>query len=97
MPPPQPEGSPVLAIISLVCGIVGIITSCCCGLLGLPIPLAALICGGIALAQPNSQGKGMAIGGVILGVLGFVVAIVMVVIALSNPQFMQDLQRMQNR
>ncbi len=95
--PPQQQGSSTLAIISLVCGIVGIITSCCCGLFGLPIPLAAIICGGIALSQPNAQGKGMAIGGVVLGVLAFVLAIILVVIAVSNPQFMQDLQQMQNK
>lgn len=95
MPPPQPQGSPVLAIISLVCGIVGIITTCCCGLFGLPIPLAAIICGGIALAQPNSQGKGMAIAGVVLGVICFLLAIVLFVVALSNPEFIQQFQQMQ--
>ncbi|MFN0020336.1 MAG: DUF4190 domain-containing protein [Pirellulaceae bacterium] len=94
MPPPEQQGSPVLAIISLVCGVVGIITTCCCGLFGLPIPLAAIICGGIVLAQPNGQGKGMAIGGVALGVLCFIAGIILFIVVLSNPEFMQQLQQM---
>jgi hypothetical protein len=95
MPPQQPEGAPVLAIISLVCGVLGIITTCCCGLFGLPIPLAAIICGGIALAQPNAQGKGMAIGGIALGVLCFIVGILLLILVIANPDFGKQLQQMQ--
>src|SRR3954471_5500421 len=74
MPPPQ-QAPPTLAIVSLVCGVLGIVTTCCCGLLGLPIPLAAIITGGIALAQPAAGGKGMAIAGVGLGVLCFLLGL----------------------
>ncbi|MGI8979459.1 MAG: DUF4190 domain-containing protein [Pirellulaceae bacterium] len=95
MPPPQPQGSPVLAIISLVCGVLGVVTTCCCSIFGLPVPIIAIVCGGIALAQPNSSGKGMAIAGVVLGVLCVLLAIVLLIIGLANPEFGRQFQDMQ--
>ena len=97
MPPQQPQGNPTLAIISLVCGVLGIVTTCCCGLFGLPIPIAAIICGGIAMAQPNAQGKGMAIAGIALGVLCLIAGIGLLILVIANPDFarqMQELQKM---
>ncbi|MBC7851831.1 MAG: DUF4190 domain-containing protein [Pirellulaceae bacterium] len=95
MPPPQAPGPPVLAIISLVCGVLGIVTTCCCGILGIPVPIIAIICGGIALAQPNAGGKGMAIGGVALGVICLLAGIGLLILVLMNPDFANELQKMQ--
>jgi len=95
MPPQQPQGSSTLAIISLVCGIVGLITTCCCGVLGLPVPIAAIVCGGICLSQPNAQGKGMAIAGVALGVLCLIAGVALLILVLANPDFAKQLQDMQ--
>jgi hypothetical protein len=65
-----------LAIASMVCGIVAIITCYFAGLLGLP----AVICGHLALSQINGSalpmaGRGMAIAGLVLGYLGIVMSV----------------------
>ena len=65
-----------LAIASMVCGIVGIITCYFAGLLGLP----AVICGHLAMSQINGSslpmsGRGMAIAGLVLGYLGIVMSV----------------------
>lgn len=68
--PPPPTSA--LAIASLICGIVGLVT--CLFLPGIP----AVICGHLALnrmADPgaNLQGRGLAIAGLIMGYIGVVV------------------------
>ena len=76
-----------LAIASMICGIVGIITCYFAGLLGLP----AVICGHLAISQINSSpipmaGRGMAIAGLVLGYIGIafsVAAIAFFVFAIS--------------
>ena len=57
-----------LAIVSLVCGILGLVTCV------FPLAIPAVICGHVALGRMNSQavptgGRGMAIAGLILGYL----------------------------
>ncbi len=89
---PPPQGPSGLAIASLNGGIMGIVSTCCCGVFGIPLPLIALVTGGIALANPNAQGKGMAIAGVILGSLSLLFAVVVLVIMLTNPDFGQQFQ-----
>jgi hypothetical protein len=61
-------GGTALATTSLILGILSIPMACCCGFFSLPISLGAAITGGIALKNP--EGKGMAITGMILGILG---------------------------
>jgi hypothetical protein len=65
---PPPRATDGLAIASLV---LGLLTPLCCGLFtGIP----AIICGHISLSKisknPNLQGKGMAIAGLVLGYVG---------------------------
>ena len=83
----QPFGSPMrvgaqqnqtLAIISLVLGILGVVTICCYG--GLPLGTAAVITGYIAMNQEkndplNYGGRGMALGGIITGAISLVIGI----------------------
>jgi hypothetical protein len=92
-PPPQ-QGSSGLAIASLVCGIVGIIATCCCGLFGIPLPLIAIVTGGMALANPNAQGKGMAMAGVVMGGASLLLIVLGVIIMLLNPDFAKQLEQM---
>ena len=91
-PPPQQPGGfgpgpagggggqkmEVLAIVSLVAGILGL-TSCCCIFL-VPLPLIAVITGAIGLKKcnedPSLGGKPLAIAGIALGGLSIVLAIV---------------------
>jgi hypothetical protein len=72
----QAESSPVLAIASLVCGIVAIV--CCCLM---PVAgLAGAITGIIAITQ-QQKGKGMAIAGVVLSIAAIVIYVAIIIIA----------------
>jgi hypothetical protein len=87
--PPPPPPYPVrpqqsLAAASLVCGIISVTIGWCCsfGILTAPV---ALVMGIIALVQIKNDpakygGKGMAIGGVIMGALYFVILAIIVVL-----------------
>jgi hypothetical protein len=90
LPPVQTSSkNNVLAIISLVTGIIGLLFSCAAlvpfiGWLSLicvaPCGLAALITGIIALTQvkkTGEKGKGMAMAGLIMGVLGITLVCVL--------------------
>ena len=68
------EASQGLGIASLVLGIIGILLTCCCGLLGLPLPIAAIITGVLSLKTP---GKGMGIAGISMGVIAIVLSIIL--------------------
>ena len=80
-------GGSGLAVISLVLGILSLPMACCCGLFSLPVSLGATITGGIAMKNP--EGKGMAVTGLILGILGIILCIVALAIGvgmnLNNP------------
>lgn len=70
-----------LAIVSLVAGILAIFPGCCCGLLGIPAALTALITGGIGMSKISAdpaqfKGKGLAIAGLVCGGIGLIVEIV---------------------
>lgn len=58
-----------LAIASLVCGIVSLVFSCCCGCFSLPTGIAALITGFMS-NYDNGQKDGMAIAGIICAIVG---------------------------
>ncbi len=79
-PPPISSGqNQTLAIVSLVCGVLAVLLSICCyG--GLPLGIAAIITGFLGIKNVNSNpvengGKGIAIGGIITGVIGFLISL----------------------
>jgi hypothetical protein len=90
-PPPISGGgqNQTLAIVSLVCGILGILLSFCCyG--GIPLGIAAAIIGFLGMKNVNSNpesygGKGMAIGGIVTGIIGFLISagLILVIILLQ--------------
>lgn len=74
-----------LPIISLVLGVLGFVTFCCYG--SFPLGIAAVITGYIGMknADQNPQkygGKGMAIGGLILGAVGLLSGVVYIILAI---------------
>ena len=83
---PAPASTNPLAIVSLVCGIIG-----CLGITG----LAAIITGIIALVttKPPQKGKGMATAGIVLAlvwaVVGIAVAVGSVVVVKKGIEFVQ--------
>lgn len=77
-----------LPIISLVLGIIGLLSSCCWG--GFPLGLIAIVCGysGIRNINSNPQqygGNNLAIGGIICGIVGFLVSFGMLVLIIISP------------
>ena len=89
-----PPVSP-LAITSLVTGIISLPFSFCCGCLGIPLGLIAVVCGVIGISQCNSgqySGRGMAIAGTICGGVGLLLIIGLIVMrvvlgTVVGPQF----------
>ena len=73
-----PEEPKTLSIVSLVCGIVGLLFSCCC-CLGLIGDIAAIVTG-ILAKKKNCGGQGMALAGIIIGAVGIVIYIITVII-----------------
>ena len=69
---PAKNQSNALAILALVCGILGIIFNCCCGWLSIPFAIAALILALVAPKKDDGKMDGMALAGLILGIVGFV-------------------------
>ena len=57
----RPPSNPALGIVSLSLGGLGFVTSCCCGLFGIPIPVLAIIVGIIALFVSDGPGRAMGI------------------------------------
>ncbi len=104
-PPPAWPGSPAppqpawqgpkfsgMAIASMVCGILSIT---CTGFLGIvlgPTALGLGIAGRKAIAGSNGwkKGEGMAIAGIVTGVIGIILSIVYLIFLLKNPNFITD-------
>jgi hypothetical protein len=91
-----PNASTGLAVGALVSGIIAIPTTCCCSILSLPLAVAAVIMGGVALSKAKAQphlygGKGMAVAGLICGAVAIVMAIA--ALALGMGQALVDYSR----
>lgn len=80
-PPRRGGGGNGLATVSVVLGGFSIVMAVCCGLCSLPLSIAAIVTGSIAMKEP--QGKGMATAGLALGFVAIVVAIIMVIIGIG--------------
>ena len=85
-PPPPPYGPPpseppakrsTLALVSLICGVVGMIATCLCGL-GVAVGIAGIVTGflarrEIARSDGRVSGAGLALGGIITGALSVLI------------------------
>jgi hypothetical protein len=83
-----------LSIVSLVLGILSLLSSCCCGLLAIPFSIGAIVCGIIGISKANASpqevsGKGLAIGGIATGAVAIVVGIVMFALGMAGQIFDQ--------
>ena len=74
--------APILSILSLVAGIIGILGFAVVfvpfvgSILGLPIPAAAIVLGLIGKKKEPTASKGLWLTGIILGVVGVVIAVI---------------------
>jgi hypothetical protein len=85
MPTPGASRMSVLAIVSLITGILGLPLVLCW--IGIPLSIVAIITGHIALVQagkdPLLTGKGIAWGGLVCGYLGIVMFVALLIIGLA--------------
>lgn len=88
--PVRPANSQ-MAIWSMVLGILSLF---CCQIIVGPI---AIVLGSVALSQmksrPELTGRGFAIAGIILGILGVLIAIGLGLLIFLSPEFMQNFQK----
>lgn len=82
-----------LAIASLVLGIASLTCSGVVGIIVAPIALVFGVRARRTISQSNGwrTGDGMAVAGIVLGVIGIVISVVYLVFLLRNPHFLQDL------
>jgi hypothetical protein len=92
-PPPPPYGPPpseppakrsTLAVVSLICGVVGMIATCFCGL-GVAVGIAGIVTGflarrEIARSDGRVSGAGFALGGIIAGALSVLILLAALVL-----------------
>lgn len=81
------------AITSLVLGITSL---ACAGYLGIILAVPAVVFGvrarrTIAASNGWRRGDGMAVAGIVLGIIGIVISVVSIVFLLLNPNFLQDI------
>lgn len=68
-----------LQIVSLICGIAGIILSCCTGYIGIILGIIGLVCA----VMGNKQGKhGVGTGGLVCSIIAVVLGLIMVVVGM---------------
>lgn len=77
----QPEPSNGLAVASLAVGITAFLLGWT-GVFGVPVSIVAIVFGVVALV--GKQNKNMAVAGLVLGIVAFLVSSVMLVVAVAN-------------
>lgn len=81
--PPQ-QKTETLAIVSIATGVAGLISCCCCFFL--PLPLAAIVTGVLAMNKikedPTLKGKEMAIAGIAVGGLTLLITVGLTIVSL---------------
>lgn len=71
-----------LAVASMVCGIVGLVLSCCVPYLPLVLGIVGLVLGAISLRK-QAGGKGMAIAGLVCSIITLIPAVLLLVLGSS--------------
>lgn len=76
---PQPNKANALQIISLICGIAGIVMGCCIPFVGIVLGIIGLICAIVG----NKQGKtGVGTGGLVCSIIALVLGLIILVLGL---------------
>jgi hypothetical protein len=77
---PPVQQTPILGILSLALGGLGLLLMCCAGPLALPFPLLAIGLGVFALLKSDSAGRALGIGGIVCGVISLAFLLVILVL-----------------
>lgn len=85
-------GGKGISIAALICGLGAFIPGLCCGIVGIPAAILAIIFGAIGR---NKGGGGIATAGLALGIIYIVVAVILMVVGVNmkeyQPGFMKDM------
>ena len=86
--PGGPAPSQTLAIVALVLGVVALPLVCCCSIFSIPVGIAAIVCGIMAMNRANASpmeygGRGLAIGGIVSGALSILVSIAFLILGMG--------------
>lgn len=88
--PPAPAGTSQMAVLAMITGIFSLV--CCQFYVG----IASIILGAVALSRlkqnPQQSGTGFAVTGIVLGALALLLFVISVIIIISSPQWIQNLQ-----
>jgi hypothetical protein len=87
LPPAVPPSTNPLAVAGFVLGLLSLFGSCCC-CYGLPFSIPGLVVSAVALAQlrkdENRGGKGLAVAGLVLCLLGIAIGLVLFALQMSG-------------
>ena len=74
-----------MGIVAMVLGICSIVFSCCIFFLAIPMSIAAIILGAVALKRARAVGRsnGFALAGLICGIVGLVMALIYIVVVVA--------------
>jgi hypothetical protein len=81
---PNPTSANALGIVSLVLGILSIPLGCC-SFFGLIMPIPAIVCGVLGIrkaSQGQANNKGLAIAGLICGIVGLIISLTFITLYL---------------
>ncbi len=96
--PLQPKTNS-LAIAGLVLGILSVTLGLCC-CYGLPFSIPGIICSAMALSQikknPTQPGRGMAIAGLVISIIGVLVGIGIMIVLIATGTFQEWMRRFQH-
>ncbi|MFO0549171.1 MAG: DUF4190 domain-containing protein [Polyangiaceae bacterium] len=86
---PPPQATESLAWVSLGAGIAGVPLTFCCSVIGLPVPIVALVCGFMALSKIKAEpyrlgGKNLAIAGIVLAGVGLAALVLRIVLGFAQ-------------
>lgn len=86
-PQPQSNKANTLQIVSLICGIAGIVIGCCSPYVGIILGIVGLVCAILG----NKQGKsGVGTGGLICSIIAIVISIIIFILALIGIGLLQE-------
>jgi Domain of unknown function (DUF4190) len=98
-PPPGGGGgqNDQMAIASIALGAVSFLFSCCCGCISWPAGIGAIITGILAVQNinkdPSKGGKNLAIAGIALGSIAFVIAVILTIINIMSGTYDQMMRQ----
>jgi hypothetical protein len=86
---PKPLQTEQMATVSLVTGITSLPTMLCCSFFGLPLSIAAVVTGIVAISNIDKRpdeltGKGLAYGGIATGAVGIMLLILLFAVGIGG-------------